>query len=406
VKKLTDLAVQKLKPAPTRREVHDGNGLYLVIQPSGARSFAFRYRWQGKPQKLTFGPANLLSIVAARKLAGDAQFDLAQGKDPGAAKRAAKQAEQAEADAADDTLKAVCENWLKRDGAKLRTGERKRNDLARLVYPTLGNRPVAEIKRSEIVKLLDRIEDNNGETMSDAMLALLARVFTWHSGRSDDFRSPIIKGMRRTKPSERVRERILTDDELRAIWKAAGATSDPFGAMVQLLLLTGARRNEINFMRRSEIDGAGSWTLPAARNKTKVDLKRPLSTAAQKVIASLPKIDGEFLFSTDGASAIGHLSQRKARLDKASGAKGWTIHDLRRTARSLMSRAGVPVDHAERCLGHVIPGVRGVYDQHKYQSEMRLGFEKLATLIQSIVDPQDNVVPIVKAQASGGTDGQ
>jgi integrase len=394
--KLTDLAIQRLKPSAKRREIADAlsHGLRLVIQPSGAKSFALRYRWHGKPQKLTFGPA-ALGLAAARKLAADAMLDLAQGQDPGAAKRLARQAEAAEADAADNTLRAICESWLKREGAKQRSGARKGRDLARLVYPTLGARPVAEIKRSEIVKLLDKIEDKNGATMSDATLLLLGRVFTWHASRTDDFRSPVIKGMRRTKPSERVRERILSDAELRAIWKAADVSVDPFAGMVKLLLLTGARRNEINFMRWAEIDGAGNWKLPAARNKTKVDLVRPLSGAARALVASLPKIDGEFLFSTGAGSAIGHLSQRKARLDAASGTSGWTIHDLRRTARSLMSRAGVPPDHAERCLGHVIPGVRGVYDQHKYTAEMRDGLELLAQQIERIVNPPaDNVVPI------------
>jgi integrase len=392
---LTDVAIRKLKPGLERYEEHDALGLYVVVQKSGHKSYALRFKRGGRTTKLTLGTVGVISLAEARSLAAAARVELQKGNDPAAEKRAAKAAKRVEADAAADTLRAVCESWLKREGSKLRTGERKGKDLQRLVYPTLGHRPIGEIKRSEIVKLLDRIEDKNGETMSDAMLALLGRILNWRESRSDDFRSPIIRGMRRTKASERVRERILSDDELRKVWKAASATEDPFGGMVKLLLLTGARRNEINFLTRSEIDAAGAWKLPALRNKTKLDLTRPLSAAARELIASLPKIDGsDFLFSVGSGAAIGHLSQRKKRLDAASGTKGWVVHDLRRTSRSLMSRAGVPVDVAERCLGHVIPGVRGVYDKHRYQDEMRLGFEKLAALIQSIVDPQPNVVPI------------
>jgi integrase len=91
---------------------------------------------------------------------------------------------------------------------------------------------------------------------------------------------------------------------------------------------------------------------------------------------------------------MGGLSQLKAALDYASGTSGWTLHDLRRTARSLMSRAGVPSDHAERCLGHVIGGVRGVYDRHAYRDEMAVAYERLAALIAGVVDPQENVVPL------------
>jgi integrase len=203
--------------------------------------------------------------------------------------------------------------------------------------------------------------------------------------------------MRRAKP--KARERILTDSELRKIWKAASATNDSFGSMVKVLLLTGARKSEIAGMRWSEIDDkTGDWKLPSERHKLKTDLTRPLSKAARDQLDRLPRIDGsDFLFSADGTGALGHISGRKAKLEAASGTSGWTIHDLRRTSRSLMSRAGVPPDHAERIVGHVIGGMRGVYDQHKYRDEMLLGLEKLAALIAHIVDPKPNVVPL-KAQ--------
>ena len=137
----------------------------------------------------------------------------------------------------------------------------------------------------------------------------------------------------------------------------------------------------------------GDWTLPAERNKTGQELVRPLSPLASSVLEAQPKVC-EFVFSRNGIGAIGGLSQLKAQLDWASGTNGWTLHDLRRTSRSLMSRTGVASDHAERCLGHVIGGVRGVYDRHQYRDEMLLAYEKLAALIAQIVDPQPNVVPI------------
>ena len=159
--------------------------------------------------------------------------------------------------------------------------------------------------------------------------------------------------------------RVLSDDEIRKIWAATEPnekTPQPFHALVRFLLLTGARRaegGEITWPEITEYD----WTLPARRNKVAVDLVRPLSKAAQVVLKSLPRIDGGvFVFSNDGRHPLS-LTTPLARLTAATGVTGWRLHDLRRSCRTLMSRAGVSADVAERCLGHVIGGVRGVYDQ-------------------------------------------
>ena len=113
------------------------------------------------------------------------------------------------------------------------------------------------------------------------------------------------------------------------------------------------------------------------------------------MLAKLPRIGkAGYVFTTSGRSGLGGFSKFKRKLDKLSGVSGWTLHDLRRTARSLMSRAGMPSDHAEHCLGHVVPGVRGVYDRHEYLEEMRSAYEALAALIERIVNPQPNVVAL------------
>jgi integrase len=145
-------------------------------------------------------------------------------------------------------------------------------------------------------------------------------------------------------------------------------------------------------MKRVELDGS-DWILPASRNKTKVDLVRPLSKAAQAILDEQPSI-GAFVFSRGGRHALSGVSTLKKDFDAKSGVTGWSLHDLRRTARSLMSRAGVNSDHAERCLGHVIPGVRGIYDRHQYQKEMLAAYEALAAQIERIVHPVENVVTL------------
>ena len=147
-------------------------------------------------------------------------------------------------------------------------------------------------------------------------------------------------------------------------------------------------------MTRSEISN-GSWTIPAVRYKTGAEVTLPLSGAAKKVLTEVPHIQGcEYVFSTDARNPVSGFSTFKLKFDIACGVKNWRLHDLRRTARSLMSRAGANPDIAERCLGHTIGGVRGVYDRHQYLEEMRHAFEKLASLIETIVRQEPNVIPM------------
>jgi integrase len=233
--------------------------------------------------------------------------------------------------------------------------------------------------------LLDDIEDNRGAAMADQILATLRRIFNWYAIRDDQFRTPFVRGMARRPPEERERERFLSDEELRAVWKAALVFPSPWGQFVRFLLLTACRRSEASAMQRGELSGE-EWTIPAERYKTGADVTLPLSKAAMKVLAELPRIEGsDHPFTTNGKVPIGGFSPLKLKLDMASGVRDWRLHDLRRTARSLMSRAGVNSDIAERCLGHRIGGVRGVYDRHTYLEEMKVAFEALAKQIAAVV---------------------
>jgi integrase len=327
----------------------------------------------------------VLGLTEARKRARSLLGNVAKDLDP-------LQERRSLARAATDTFKAISEAYLEREGKNLRSVDQRRAVLNRLVYPEIGVRPINDLRRSDIVRLLDHIEDKNGAVMANRTLAYVRKIMNWHASRSDEFRSPIVRGMARGR--EQARARVLNDDELGAIWRASEAISGPFGAFVQFLLLTGARRTEAAAMMQKELSG-GEWTLPAARNKVNVDLIRPLSSAAQDVLAKLPHIGNRgFVFTIGGDRPLGGLSRFKERLAIASGVSDWTLHDLRRTARSLMSRAGVPSDHSERCLGHVIGGVRGIYDRHEFYDEKERAFEALACLIERIVHPQETVVAL------------
>jgi integrase len=246
--------------------------------------------------------------------------------------------------------------------------------------------------------------------MADHVLAYLRRVMTWHASRSDDFRSPIVRGMARTRPSQRRRQRVLSDDELKAVWLAAESSQSAFGYLIQFLLLTATRRTEAAAMRRSELIKS-DWIIPQERYKTGLELVIPLSSPAQAVLATMPRIGKSgFVFTTDGKRPIGGFSKFKRKFDakvlaelRAANPEAelprWTLHDLRRTARSLMSRAGVPSDHAERCLGHVLAGIRGTYDRHEYLNEKRRAFNVLAGLIERIVNSAKNVVVLSENRA-------
>jgi integrase len=371
------------KPGAERTIYWDRPGFGLMVTSGGHRSFVVQYRSAGISRRMTINGA--LSLKDARKEASALLGRVAKGGDPLTEKRKTKTE-------AKNTFKSIAEEYLRREGKKLRSAALREATLERLVYPKLGSRQIDTIKRSEIVRLLDKIEDGRGPVMADQVLAFVRKIMNWHASRSDDFLSPIRRGMARTSSKERAKSRILNDDELRAVWRAAEDSPGPFGALVQFLLLTGARRTEAAAMERGEVAGA-DWTLPAKRNKVKVDLIRPLAPNAMAVLAKLPEV-GKFVFTTDGYRPLGGFSKFKRDFDKACGVTKWTLHDLRRTARSLMSRAGVNSDHAERCLGHVIPGVRGVYDRHEFHEEKRRAYEALAAQIDRILNPQPNVVPM------------
>jgi integrase len=395
--KLTDTFFETAKVIPGKQRTifWDTNetGFGLMVTAQGAKSYIVQYRNAGR-QSRRMKIKDVRGAAAARRIAKSLFGEVANRRDPLAERRK----EEAKAT---NTLKSIAEDYFKRKGKDLRSVEIRKRVFERAIFPTLGTRSIESIRKSDVVKLLDQVEDKSGQTAADQTLAFLRRLFSWHATRSDEFRSPIVRGMARSKPKERARIRSLTDDEIRALWTATA--TGLYGALVRFLLLTGARRDEARNMPWSEIDDVTCadtrkpvrvWILPPHRHKTgktNVEKVLPLSKAAQSVLAEVPAL-GPFVFSVNGRKPIAAPARVKTRLDKASGVTGWRIHDLRRTARSLMPRAGVDADIAERCLGHVIGGVRGVYDRHEYLEEKRLAFERLATLIEGIVNPQESAV--------------
>jgi integrase len=176
--------------------------------------------------------------------------------------------------------------------------------------------------------------------MAHLILAYMSKLSNWHAGRHDDFRSPIVRGMGRINAKERARSRVLSDDELRAVWSAAEGSPSRFDRYAQFLLLTGCRRTEAARMTKTELAGA-DWLIPGSRTKSKVDHLLPLSQAALHILESLPRVGppNGFLFTHDGDRSFGNFTRDKGDLQKRSNTTGWSIHDLKRTAHTLMTRA-------------------------------------------------------------------
>jgi integrase len=402
----------------------------LMVTESGTRSFVYQYRNTRQESRRKTWAARLdgsstgLTLDQARKEARKLAGDVERGKDPVAEHRKAKLI-------ATTTLKAICEEYLTREGGmtrdnggkptfngKLRSAEQRLKIFERLVYPEkISGQQIDEIKRSEIVKLLDKVEDERGPRMAHVVLAYLSKVFNWYASRNDDFRSPIVRGMGRVKPRERAGKRVLTDEELRDVWTAldSGAEDIPscFPRFLRTLLLTAVRRDEAARAAWQEIEHIGRddyegdvWTVPGSRMKSKLDHAVPLTSAVLTVIGKRPKNAKvwPFVFSTTGGERpFSGYSKAKAALDgeiaKLRKSEGrdpmppWTLsRDVRRTAKTLMARAGVRPDISERVLSHVIPGVEGIYDRYEYLAEKQDALTKLAALIDRIVNaPAANV---------------
>jgi len=403
------------KTAPT--------GFAVRVTASGAKSFVWFHRVNGNPHLETLGRWDenekggsltvLAAIMAANKRAKAIRETDADPR-PERTRRIEDGGKPA-GETIGSLLDEFVERYAKKE-SKLRSADAIEGIFKRLVKPAIGHHAVTELRRSHVVKMLDTIADKSGPVMADRTLSYIRKAFNWRAARDDDFHPPIAKGMARTKPKERARSRILSDAEIRDLWAALDAADAPacYPAFVRTLLLTATRRDEAAQMRWDEIDG-DTWTIPAARYKTKTDHAIPLTDTVHDLIGKRPKDHAKrpFVFSTtEGEKPFSGYSKAKTALDEKIGElrtrserdaiEPWTLHDLRRTARSLMSRAGVPSDHAERALGHVIAGVRGVYDRHEYLSEKKKAFEALASLVAQILEPAPNVTQIAAGKRRVG----
>src|SRR5262245_42042776 len=348
--RLSDQGVAALKPRAKRYTFPDPElpGHYIRVQPNGSKSFVVVARDpRGKQHWRTVG-APPMSIDDARD--------------------AGRKIIRSIREASPDSFEGVASELFKRYVIKksLRSAPELQRFLQVHLLPEWSGRDFTSIKRSDITKLLDYIEDEHGARQADYALDIVRRICNWRATRDDNYSSPLVRGMRRTNPKETVRSRILTDDEIRALWAATDPTKS-FDGVVRMLLLTAQRLDKVCSMRWDDMS-EGVWTIRTEAREKGNGGELALSSLAMDIIRARPRSSGLVFPSREG-NQLGGMAKYKRRLDRDSGVSGWVLHDLRRTARSLMSRAGVRSEIAERVMGHAIAGVEGVYDRHTYREE-------------------------------------
>ena len=386
----------KAQPTPTKAEGQKSyaekqveGSLVISLSYGGSKTWRAVYYVNGKPRSAKLGTYPAMSIAQARL--AQKRFQPPQAKDglqPGRAK----------------SFGEVAKVWLQDrvDRRGLRTAREMRRHIERYALPHWEKTAIHAIRRSDVNDLLRHIEREHGAQQADHVLSSLSSLFRWYAKEDDEFTPPVVAGMQRDpRPAqEQKRARILSDEEVRALW---AATTEPtiYNGLVRFLLLSAQRWAKVIGMQHADLV-EGLWTLPQeSREKGSIGSVK-LPALALQVIAETPQIAGSrFVFPTASGGRFGNEAVAKRRLDARlrellPDMQPWVHHDLRRTARSLMSRARVSSEHAERVLGHVLPGVEGIYDRHRYDDEKAMALQKLADLIGDILDPQaaSNVVPL------------
>jgi integrase len=428
--RLTAKTVENIRPGDARREVPDGEvrGMYLVIQPSGAKSYVLRYRHAGKPRKLTIGPVEM-GLGEARKLAASARVAIATGKDPAgektlgkaAVKEAAHEARRAKRDVVEAVVAEFVDKHVRRNN-KPSTGREYERLLEKEITTPWRGRRLADISRRDVNMLLDDIVARGAPIGANRILAILRKFCKWAVSREIIERSPVDGVLARS--TETPRDRVLDDHELRVVWLAADSLGWPFNAIVRLLILTGARRSEVAGMAWAEVDLEKKlWSLPASRAKNKRAHSLPLSSAAIDILKSLPHIENPngLIFPagftrqrTRGPVSVSGFSAPKVRLGRAIAnlveADGspplaqFGFHDLRRSAASGMAKLGVDLHVIERCLNHAsgtFGGVLGIYQKHKFEDAMQRAMDAWGAHVERLVTgaARDNVVELAKVRS-------
>jgi integrase len=386
-KTLSDKGVAALKPRLKRYAYPDPElrGHWIRIQPSGLKSYlAVTRAPDGKQQWTTIGPTDAMPIAKAREQARSILERVRSGL-PAFEPKA-------------ETFSTVTETWLARhvDANGLRSAREIRRLLNAHVLPAWKDREFTAIRRSDVAALLDKVEDHHSARQADCVLNVVRSIMNWYATRHDDYNPPVARGMKRQKTASRAR--VLDDNEIKAVWQAAERQEGAFSAVVRMCLLTAQRSRKVAAMKWADVED-GVWTAPKEPREKDTGGALALPDTALSIIAAQPRLasNPHVFAARGGGGPFRGFGSSKAALDAKlpEGMPSWTVHDLRRTARSLMSRAGVLSEHAERVMGHAIGGLEQIYDRHSYFDEKADALRRLAALIDDIIYPRPGeVVPL------------
>ena len=396
VKVLTTRFVDAAKPRhnsagdAVRAEYPDAAcpGLHLVVQPTGTRSWAFRFRRRTdrKNVKLTLGKAGDggLSLAAARHAAAAHRHRLEQGAVLVTPVTAVTPQSVRTGDKVETAVASFLELHVRRKN-RISTARVTENIFNRIIVPAWRNRTIDSIRRRDIIDLVEDVAASGRGYHANRTCAVLSKFFAWLVARDALTFSPVTGVERPHK--EKTRSRVLTDDELRVLWLACGHEGAS-GEAIRLMTLTGARRGEVGGMSRREVDQDHQlWNLPAERTKNGRPHTIPLSTQAWTLIEARPRFAGcDFVFTIDGKRVVNNWDEVKHRISAKAGitASSWRLHDLRRTAASGMQKLGISVPIIEKALNHksgTFRGIVSVYQQHDYADEIYVALQKWADYV-------------------------
>lgn len=382
---LTAAAVDRIKPPRTGQVEHFDKGypgLALRVSYGGGKSFVFFYRIGGKLRRMTLGTYPAISLAEAREAWRAARAEAKAGRDPSTSK-------DRKGPAID--FRTVAEEWVRRDQSKNRTLGEVERVLKRDLLPAWGHRRVDDIGRRDVLDLVDAIVDRGSHVMARRVQGYVHRFFRWAIGRGIVQINPAAD---LPKPGSLVkRDRALNDRELILAWRAAAATDWPFGPIVQLLILTGARREEIGGLQWAEV-GETELSLAGDRTKNREAHLIPLSTEARAVLDRVPMIAGsQFLFGDKRSS--GKWDHAKKGLDASMAQLAgedlphWRLHDLRRTVATGLQKLGVNLQTIEAVLCHTSgsrSGIVGVYQRHSFDAEKAAALQVWGAHVTALVE--------------------
>jgi integrase len=365
-------------PEAGRAEFRDSlvPGMALRTTSKGHRSYVLIARFPAHPKHPTrrlIGEVGVVSLDEAREIARDWLRLIRRGIDP----KHELAREKAENQRQAVTFGMLLEEYLTRDAARHTKAKETRSLLTRNLPADWLSRPLTDIRPEEYSAAIRATVQRGAPAQAHNLFAALRRMFSWGIGVHEFAidRSPIAQ----LRPTDLigarvVRERVLLDHELRAVWTAAERMAYPFGVIVQLLILTGQRLNEIGKLSWREIDFEQRLiSIPGSRMKGSRAHEVPLAPDALALLKSVPRFDtprGDFVFTTNaGRAPFVGFSRAKRKLDELSGVEDWVLHDLRRTARTHFSALPVQDLVRELVIAHARPGLHRIYDQHSYRAE-------------------------------------